>query len=203
VKKTIIGLYGREHSTIECIMMFRDILDAILESLDTGNDIPVLADVEISHIGSDESSIDEALEVFAAAFPQYEIGEVKEFIMSSTNWENSIKATYNDQVIGIYLIGDRQLSEVIKDENAEPTEDLEDYENLIGVEGVALAVAPKAQKIGVGKKLKDALLSMTSADYIFGLQYKSLNNLQHWLKSRRVVAQSVGDGAVFITLQDL
>jgi len=183
--------------------MFRDILDAILESLDTGKDLPVLADVEISHIGNDESSIDEALEVFAAAFPQYEIGEVKEFIMSSTNWENSIKATYNDQVIGIYLIGDRQLSEVIKDENAEPTEDLEEYENLIGVEGVALAVAPKAQKIGVGKKLKDALLSMTSADYIFGLQYKSLNNLQHWLKSRRVVAQSVGDGAVFITLQDL
>ena len=70
------------------IMRFKDILDAILESLDTGKDLPILADVEISHIGSDESSIDEALEVFAAAFPQYEIGEVKEFIMSSTNWEN-------------------------------------------------------------------------------------------------------------------
>lgn len=31
----------------------------------------------------------------------------------------------------------------------------------------------------------------------------ALNNLQHWLKSRRVVAQSTGDEAVFITLQDL
>ncbi len=183
--------------------MFHKILDAILESLDSGTDYPVLTDVEISHIGNDESSIDEALEVFVAAFPQFELGDVKEFIMSSTNWDNSIKATYNDQVIGIYLIGDRQLSKVIEDENAEPTEDLTDYENQIGVEGVALAVAPKAQKIGVGKKLKDALLSMTNADYIFGLQYKSLNNLQHWLKSRRVVAQSTGDEAVFITLQDL
>ena len=122
--------------------MFHKILDAILESLDFGADYPVLTDVEISHIGNDESSIDEALEVFVAAFPQFELGDVKEFIMSSANWDNSIKATYNDQVIGIYLIGDRQL-------------------------------------------------------------YKSLNNLQHWLKSRRVVAQSTGDEAVFITLQDL
>jgi hypothetical protein len=44
---------------------------------------------------------------------------------------------------------------------------------------------------------------MTNADYIYGLQYKSLNNLQNWLKSRRLVAQSEGDEAVYITLQDL
>jgi hypothetical protein len=172
---------------------FNDILGVILED----------AHIEISHIGSDQESIEEALGVFAAAFPQHPLDEVRDFIMSSVNWDNSIKATSNGNTVGIYLIGDRQLSEVIDDEKAVPAEDLESYNHKTGVEGVALGVVPEVKGSGVGKKLKDALLSMTDADYIFGLQYKSLNNLQYWLKSRRVVAQSNSDEAVFITLQDI
>ena len=66
----------------ECL---EKILYAILESLDSSTDYPVFTDVEVSHIGNDESSIDEALEVFVAAFPQFELGDVIEFIMSSAN----------------------------------------------------------------------------------------------------------------------
>lgn len=173
---------------------FNHIIGVILEDIN---------DIEIIHIGSDNESIEEALGVFAAAFPQHPLDEVRDFIMSSVNWDNSIKATSNGKTVGIYLIGDRQLSDVIDDEKAEPAEDLERYNQKKGVEGVALGVAPEVKGAGVGKKLKEALLSMTNADYIFGLQYKSLNNLQYWLKSRRVVAQSNSDEAVFITLQDI
>ena len=172
----------------------KHILDVILEDINN---------IEIIHIGSDNESIEEALGVFAAAFPQHPLDEVRDFIMSSVNWDDSIKATSDGKTVGIYLIGDRQLSDVIDDEKAVPAEDLESYNHKTGVEGVALGVLPEIKGIGVGKKLKDALLSMTNADYIFGLQYKSLNNLQYWLKSRRVVAQSQGDEAVFITLQDI
>ena len=172
---------------------FNHILGVILED----------ANIEISHIGSDKESIEEALGVFAAAFPQHPLDEVRDFIMSSVNWDNSIKATSTGKTVGIYLIGDRHLADVIADENAEPSEDLESYNHKTGVEGVALGVAPEVKGSGVGKKLKDAMLRMTNADYIFGLQYKSLNNLQYWLKSRRVVAQSNSDEAVFITLQDI
>jgi hypothetical protein len=173
---------------------FNRVLDTILEDINN---------IEIVHIGSDNESVEEALAVFAAAFPQHPLDEVRDFIMSSVNWDNSIKATSNGKTVGIYLIGDRQLSDVIDDEKAEPAEDLERYSHKKGVEGVALGVLPEIKGIGVGKKLKDSLLSMTNADYIFGLQYKSLNNLQYWLKSRRVVAQSHSDEAVFITLQDI
>ena len=162
-----------------------------------------IEDVKITHIGSNEDSIEDALQVFSKAFPQYELGNIRDFIMSSVNWDKSIKATYDNQTVGIYLIGDRQLFDVIEDEKATPTENLDHYKGKIGVEGVALAVMPTFQKTGIGKKLKDALLGMTNADYIYGLQYKSLNNLQNWLKSRRLVAQSEGDEAVYITLQDL
>ena len=176
-------------------MLYIDhILDIILE--DVGS-------IDISHIGSDKESIEEALGVFAAAFPQHPLDEVRDFIMSSVNWDNSIKATSTGKTVGIYLIGDRQLADVIADENAEPSEDLKSYNHKTGVEGVALGVVPEVKGSGVGKKLKDAMLRMTNADYIFGLQYKSLNNLQYWLKSRRVVAQSNSDEAVFITLQDI
>ena len=172
---------------------FNHILGVILED----------ANIEISHIGSDQESIEEALGVFAVAFPQHPLDEVRDFIMSSVNWTNSIRATSAGKTVGIYLIGDRQLADVIADENAEPAEDLESYNHKTGVEGVALGVVPEVKGSGVGKKLKDAMLRMTNADYIFGLQYKSLNNLQYWLKSRRVVAQSDSDEAVFITLQDI
>lgn len=175
----------------------------IAESTSFDRSIPNPDDVEIRHIGNDPVTISEALGIFAAAFPQYDIGEVKGFIMSAVNWDKSIQAIYNGRAIGIYLVGDRHLFEVIKDEKATTTEDLSHYANKVGVEGVALAVIPEAQKMGIGKKLKDALLNMVTADYIFGLQYKNLNNLQHWLRSRRVVAQSSGDEAVYITLQDL
>lgn len=175
----------------------------IAESTSLDKSIPNPDDVEIRHIGNDPAAISEAFEIFAAAFPQYDFGEVRGFIMSAVNWDKSIKAIYYGRAIGMYLVGDRHLFEVIKDEKATPTDDLSHYANKVGVEGVALAVIPEAQKMGVGKKLKAALLNMVAADYIFGLQYKNLNNLQHWLKSRRIVAQSSGDEAVYITLQDL
>lgn len=160
-------------------------------------------DIIISYIGSDPKSKEDALDVFKQAFPQYDFETIKDFIMNSVKWDKSIKATHQDKTIGIYLIGDRQLQDVIEDEKAIPNENLDKYKNRIGVEGVALAVMPEYQKQGIGKKLKDALVNMTTANYIFGLQYKSLNNLQNWLKSRRLVAQSFGDEGVYITLQDL
>lgn len=146
--------------------------------------------------------IDACLNVFKQAFPQVDFEEAYEFLKRSVTWQDSLKAVLDDNIVGIYLLSHRPLMDTIADESATPTEDLTQYENKKGVEGIALAVLPEYQKTGIGKKLKNVVESMP-VDYVYGLQYKSLGNLEHWIKSRRVVAQSEGEDAVYVTLKDL
>lgn len=86
----------------------------------------------------------------------------------------------NDSLMGVYLLGNTQVTEMIEAPK---------YEDLIGVEGVLLAVDESIRGFGFGNRLKDIPKTL-GVDYIWGQQFKSLNNLQDWLKRRELVGMT-------------
>ena len=116
--------------------------------------------------------------------------EIPGYIDSVVNYDISFVVEHNNQVVGVYLLGDKQLSEVIEYEEADEIYiDLKDYENLHGVEGIALVVDEKYKNIGLGTLLKDHTRNI-GYDYISGVMYKDLNNIHHWSKRRKLVAEN-------------
>jgi GNAT superfamily N-acetyltransferase len=66
-----------------------------------------------------------------------------------------------------------------------------DFKSLDGVEGVALGVDPDYKGLGVGKKLLEYSQRLPY-DYIWGQQYESLGNIEHWTKRREIAAYFPG-----------
>lgn len=104
--------------------------------------------------------------------------EFNNYILSVSNWEQSFMLDYEDNIKGIYIIGNNQVT----DFTADPQ-----FENLVGVEGVLLAIDESIRGMGWGNKLKDIPKTL-GADYIWGQQFKELNNLNDWLKRRELVS---------------
>ncbi len=111
-----------------------------------------------------------------------------EYAYEVTNWEKSIMLMDDDKIMGLYLFGDHQLSLLVK--NTE-------YDNLIGIEGVLLAIDSSIRGLGWGNKLKDYPKTL-GVDYIWGQQLKTLNNLNDWLKRRIYIDET---NHVYITLE--
>lgn len=100
-------------------------------------------------------------------------------VIQKTNWSNSaMLVDENDEILGVYLLGDTQLKSILL---------TDDYNNLKGVEGVLLAVDTSIRGKGWGNKLKD-YPNILGFDYIWGQQFKTLNNLDDWLKRRQLIA---------------
>ena len=76
--------------------------------------------------------------------------------------------------------------------------DVHIYDKLIGVEGVALVIKPTYRGLGLASRLKDYTRTL-GADYIWGIQYRTLDNLQYWLRRRKLVAQGLDQN---ITVED-
>jgi hypothetical protein len=64
---------------------------------------------------------------------------------------------------------------------------------------VALVVKDMERGSGIGSKLKDYTRTL-GVDYVWGIQYKDLGNLQQWLRRRKLAAESDG---LNITVEDL
>ena len=106
-----------------------------------------------------------------------------------SNWDiSAMLVDENNDIKGVYLLGDSQLSSLVEDEK---------YVKLKGIEGVVLAVSEEVRGQGWGNKLKDYPKTL-EIDYIWGQQLKSLNNLEDWLKRRELIAETQ---SVFITAQ--
>lgn len=127
--------------------------------------------------------------------------EIEDYTDSVTNYSKSIVVEKDGEIIGIYLLGDRQLRDGIIDEECEDNVyvDLDEYDRKNGVEGVALVVDKNHRDLGLGSKLKDYTTTI-GADYIWGIQYKELGNLSQWLRRRKLAAEN---DEVNITVQDL
>ncbi len=106
-----------------------------------------------------------------------------------SNWDiSAMLVDENNDIKGVYLLGDNQLNSLVEDEK---------YVNLKGVEGVVLAVSEEVRGQGWGNKLKDFPKTL-EVDYIWGQQLKSLNNVEDWLKRRELVAETP---SVYITAE--
>jgi hypothetical protein len=99
------------------------------------------------------------------------------YILSISDWEQSFMLDYEDNIKGIYIIGNNQVTDFTDDPQ---------FENLVGIEGVLLAIDESIRGMGWGNKLKDTPKTL-GADYIWGQQFKDLNNLNDWLKRRELV----------------
>jgi hypothetical protein len=95
-------------------------------------------------------------------------------IQATTDWDLSALLYLDDKILGVYLIGTNQLS---------------NYKDLRGIEGVLLAVDDSIRGQGWGNKLKDYPKTL-GVDYIWGMQLKSLGNLNDWLKRRELVGET-------------
>ena len=115
--------------------------------------------------------------------------EIIKYTNAVTNFNKSIVVESNGEVVGFYLLGDRQMENGIKNNKLDKVYiDLDEYNKKIGMEGVALVVKDEYRGSGIGSKLKDYVKNL-NIDYIWGLQYKDLNNLDMWLKRRKLAAE--------------
>lgn len=112
-----------------------------------------------------------------------------EHVLGVTDFNLSARLiTDSGTVKGIYLIGTNKLSDYVV---------LPELDGLIGVEGVLLAIDEDIRGMGFGNKLKDYPKSI-GVDYIWGQQFKALNNLDDWLK-RRVLVHETED--IYFTME--
>lgn len=109
--------------------------------------------------------------------------------LANTNWKKSLLLLDDeDKILGAYILGNNQL----------PSQYVQyKYVGLIGVEGLLLAIDESVRGQGWGNKLKDYPKRL-GYDYIWGQQFKGLNNLNDWLKRRELVATT---SSVYITAE--
>lgn len=133
------------------------------------------------------------LEVITWAFEYFQHVATKGYffaiIAQETNWDLSvILVDDNDVIKGCYLFGNQQVGSIV---------DTDDFKGMKGVEGILLAVDKEIRGQGWGNKLKDYPKTL-GIDYIWGQQFKTLGNLQDWLKRRYLYAETEN---VYITIE--
>jgi hypothetical protein len=133
------------------------------------------------------------IEAITWAFEYFKYVTPKDYffaiLQQETNWGiSAILLDEEDKIMGLYLLGDKQLDSLTLNEK---------YVKLKGVEGVLLAVSEEVRGQGWGNKLKDYPKTL-EFDYIWGQQLKTLNNLEDWLKRRELIAETK---SVYITAE--
>ena len=123
-------------------------------------------------------------------------------LLQGYSHERTLVATVNNQVTGFYFIGDNQIS---LPEDKRQQRIYNTLKKLKGIEGIGLGVFPEFKGKGIGRKLIEASQKDSHADYIWGMQYKSLENIKDWLKRRKIYADKRDDsgGEFYITYQVL
>jgi hypothetical protein len=102
----------------------------------------------------------------------------------------SIVAEIDGEIGGFYILAEGTI----------PKTDSQLYDKLKklrGIEGVALGVFENFKNYGIGKDLIEYPKTL-GYDYIWGYQFKSLNNINDWLKRRKIYAEN---DELYITYQ--
>lgn len=137
-----------------------------------------------------ESAIEEV-------FPKY-AGWAAEFCFQKMNPFLSRILLVDNKIAGFYLLRYSNIEVDVTSKKFTLKEDLSKYRGKQGIEGIALGILPKYKNKGYGKVLRSYPRSL-GYDYIWGEQLKDLNNLNDWLKIRRLVAENEES---YVTLQD-
>lgn len=127
--------------------------------------------IKISNILSED--IEQILDLADNVFKEHMSGN-KSYISNATDWDISVKLLLDDNIIGFYLFKRKNLYG-------------EQFNNKIGVQGVALGLDEKYRGNGYGKMLIEKSYELKdNFDYIWGLHLQSLNNIDDW-KKRRII----------------
>jgi GNAT superfamily N-acetyltransferase len=104
--------------------------------------------------------------------------------------ELTVVATVNSKVAGFYFLSGHQIPP--------GGNEWEKLQYLKGIEGVALGVLPEYKNFGIGKQLINYSQNIPGIDYIWGYQFKSLKNIDDWLRRRKIYWEGKG---LYITYQ--
>jgi predicted DNA-binding antitoxin AbrB/MazE fold protein len=106
----------------------------------------------------------------------------------NNNFGLSVVAEVNGEVGGFYFLTQEDLPQ---------KEGIEITDDMIGIQGVALGISSRFKNLGIGKQLI-VYPQTIGADYIWGYQLKQLDNINDWLKRRKIYSENPG---MYITYQ--
>lgn len=95
--------------------------------------------------------------------------------------EYDIKIMCENKIVGFYLFDKNGLENEIK------TNEFKKYKNEKGLNGWIMGVIPEFQGKGIGKMLVDYSKKINGFDYIWGGNFKKLNNIDFWIKQGREI----------------
>lgn len=162
--------------------------------------------IKVSKIETDD--VDNIVDILHQSFGHIDDKEtIKTKLYSRMINGLSVKATLNNQIVGVYLVAEKSLKQFLVDVSENKLKSHTNAKILIninsisdnGLQGIALCVDKDHRGIGIGKNLKDYYNSL-NYDYIWGVQDKKLNNLKYWLNSRILVME---DDKYYCTMQNL
>lgn len=132
--------------------------------------------------------------------PFYESRAVcDDYTIACVDWTLSVKLTYEDEIVGMYLLQSQPVSDAIAQEGITTLhEGLERYSALRGLHGVTLAIHPAFRGRGWGNMLKEHATTL-GYDYWWAVAFKTLGNLEDWEKRARLVGESQ---EVYLLLED-
>jgi Peptidase C39 family len=116
--------------------------------------------------------------------------------MSAGLWEKD-KNGGKGAMVGTYLLQRLDRSRGEGRELGLPGMEESD-QKAIGAEGVALVISPESQGQGLSHMLR-AYATRTSGGFLVGQHLRDLNNMDHWLKRRRVIAENP---ELFVTYEE-
>jgi hypothetical protein len=147
-----------------------------------------------------ESDNIQAIDVLYSSFSKFVNSkeELLNKIKPRLNNDLSICLKLDDKIIGVYLLNEKSINDFIKSIHNNQVSDFKKDDTVIrlseelsdnGLQGIAFSILPEYRNLGYGNLLKKYTYNM-NYEYIWGVQDKKLNNIDHWLKSRKIFAES-------------
>lgn len=120
--------------------------------------------------------------------------DVIPYLDQTVDLSSSFVLQDNKEVKAFYLIS-------VTDYETENEEIMKRLQGLSGVWGIALGVKPTEKNKGYGKTIRDYARNYYKSqgfDYFWGYQFKSLNNIDNWLKYREILEY---DDNMYVTVE--
>jgi hypothetical protein len=156
-----------------------------------------ISNISISKIQN--SDIDDVIDVLYSVFGHLEVDKeaLKKRVTPRLLNNLSIKISLNNKIVGCYLLAEKSAQEFINDIKLDKIKDfpLNDtkiyYDNITGngIQGIALAISEEHRGMSLGKELKNYAKNL-GYDHIWGVQDKRLENINFWMKTRELLAES-------------
>lgn len=153
-----------------------------------------LEDIKISSI--DKKEIENIINITAETFKKHmSFAASVSYLKDCVDFSISIKATYNDELIGFYLLNENKIPYINEKNLKISVEKYKELQSNNGLEGVALVILPDYRKLGISKLLIEESYKIAKnldCDYVWGEALKTINNLNEWSKVRTFIGETDG-----------